>query len=438
MAEKTNPIVVREGSVTITLYKTKHATSASGFNYRFRWVDPATGEDHWGSGVNLERAKAKARTQARQLSLGITQAQRITAADVQELAAARGIVAKTSVPITIALQEWVAAREIAGPAILEACRAWKTSRPTVKRILLGEAISKFIAAKVAAKRKLKTYGPKLAQVLNGLGNVHLDTLTTAAIQKWYNGIPDGTTANDRLKRLVTLLHWSRRQGYLNRLQPLPTDDLDRRTDSPAEIGIIDAAALKDILEFFRASHPQYLAAVALAAFCGLRSDEIHGKRTDKGVSRTKVPRQRWSDIKLTSENPHLNVTIAKTGTPSWRLVPICPAGVKWLNLSRAKFPSDEYVCIAGAMERVRELYRARLRQRFEDQGVTGAELAERIDHGLPENAFRHSRITYRIAELNGNKHQVAEESGNSVAIINRRYRRPAERSDALAWFAVSP
>jgi hypothetical protein len=58
-------------------------------------------------------------------------------------------------------------------------------------------------------------------------------------------------------------------------------------------------------------HLKFLAAVVLAGFCGIRSDEIHGKR-DYGRKK----RQDWDDIHL--KRKFVQVTIAKTNTSSSR------------------------------------------------------------------------------------------------------------------------
>ncbi len=54
------------------------------------------------------------------------------------------------------------------------------------------------------------------------------------------------------------------------------------------------------------------------------------------------------------------------------------------------------------------------------------------------NALRHSYGSYRASMLSGNLHQLAEEMGNSVAMIRRHYRNPRPKSQAKAWFAIMP
>jgi hypothetical protein len=53
------------------------------------------------------------------------------------------------------------------------------------------------------------------------------------------------------------------------------------------------------------------------------------------------------------------------------------------------------------------------------------------------NAMRHSRISYRLSEIH-NEHQVAAESGTSVAMIHGHYRELATEAEAKTWFGVMP
>jgi hypothetical protein len=64
-----------------------------------------------------------------------------------------------------------------------------------------------------------------------------------------------------------------------------------------------------LLRFFHEGHIQYLAALVLAGFCGIRSDEIHGKRDDD-----REKRQVWEDVHL--KRKFVEVTNAKTNTAS--------------------------------------------------------------------------------------------------------------------------
>jgi hypothetical protein len=57
---------------------------------------------------------------------------------------------------------------------------------------------------------------------------------------------------------------------------------------------------------------------------------------------------------------------------------------------------------------------------------------------LPENCFRHSFISHRVAALGGNKPPVATEAGNSVTKVDSNYRVPLTEREGKAWFEVFP
>ncbi len=66
-------------------------------------------------------------------------------------------------------------------------------------------------------------------------------------------------------------------------------------------------------------------------------------------------------------------------------------------------------------------------------------LAKRAGVNLPKNALRHSFITYRCAIL-GDVPRVADECGNSPAIIRKYYRKRGGQvqADAPKWFEIYP
>lgn len=146
---------------------------------------------------------------------------------------------------------------------------------------------------------------------------------------------------------------------------------------------------------------------------GMRSDEVHGKWAKKGKPRADMPRQTWEDIDLAAR--HLTVTVAKVGTPDWRLVPIPLAALEWLLLCPDRTGP---VCSAGGLLRVRAL-------------------CKKAGISLAYNAFRHSYISHRIG-FNKDKGACATDCGTSVKEIDRRYRRPIAPEIGKEYFRVRP
>lgn len=397
------PIIKRAGSVIVKIYRVTRTNGQEIFTVA--WVGPHGRETaQYG---RLDRAQDEAQLKADQMAAGL--AEMASRGDLLELSEARRIAG--SVPVLTALAEWAKARELVGDDLLPACRQFKDAKtkPAAKRIQLGAAIDEFIAAKEAAGKKGRTYRAKLKAMLLGVGDLYLDTITAAVLTKWLNGVDDAVTRNDLRKRAFSMFLWARRVGYLPRGEELEIAHTERAKEAATEIGILMPAVWRDVLKFFHDKHPQHLAAVVVAGFCGLRSDEIHGKRDDREI------RQVWEDL-LVDERAYLRVTNAKTNTPQWRHVPLCPAALEWLKLCPGEHKGP--VCEPAAMEKVRAL-------------------AIEAGHKLPENCFRHSYITMDIA-VHENKAATANRAGNSEAEINRRYRVPMAKAEGLAWFGSTP
>ena len=154
-----------------------------------------------------------------------------------------------------------------------------------------------------------------------------------------------------------------------------------------------------MLRLIRDKAPDYLPALAVAAFCGLRRSEVHG--------------QDWKDIHL--ERKLLRITKAKKGTPANRLTPLCDAAVEWLLPHRKK---EGPICTNLAIDRIRDIART-------------------AEYDLADNGFRHSFISYRVAAT-GNIPETSLEAGNSVAMINKHYREVVTKDEAKVWFSITP
>lgn len=401
------PLTVRDRSATVKIYRIGAETTKSKFSYVLAWVGSNGRERR--TFADLTEAKAEANLKAGQLADGVADSMHMSRSDAVELAEARELVASAGMPLLSAVSEWVKARELAGAAVLEACTAWSERRTsTITRIKVGAAIDVFLADKEAAKKKSRTYESKLRPAREYFGDVYLDTITASMWAKYLHRFDDAVTRNDMRKRAVTLCRWARRHGHLADGLVPEVEKTERAKETAQPIGILTPETYHRLLHHFREHHPNHLAALVLAGLCGVRSDEIHGKRDDRDR------RQVWEDIHLGRK--FISVTVAKENTPSNRVVHLSPAAVAWLQACPGERKGP--VCVPGAMERVREI------------GITAG-------FNLPENCFRHSWITYRIA-LTGNKHETSTEAGNSVKEIDRRYRVPRPKADGVRWFATRP
>lgn len=395
-------MLIKDQSVVVRIYREKSSTTKDGYAYRVSWIG--------GEGLTrvlrgkLEDAKEFARQKARVLARGLTETSRL---DAFELAEARKLAGTKT--LLSAMTQWAKAYEHAGEAMIEACQAWKKVSAGPTRITVNQVVEDFIKAKSAANKEGElTYRAKLKPVKTAFGDAYLDTITTRMWTDYLLRADDPVTRNDLRKRAVTLCRWAQNQGYLPLDKKTEVERTERAKEIARPIGILTPKQFSDVLEFLRRKHPELLAAGVIAGFCGLRAAEIHGKRGDD-----RVKRQMWDDIHL--DRGFLSVTAAKENTPANRIVHLEPNTVEWLRLVEKKTGP---VCDSGAMETLR---RVCLEAKF----------------SLPDNCFRHSYISYRIART-GDKAGTATEAGNSVKEIDRRYRVPLPKSDGEAWAAITP
>ncbi|MSU48814.1 MAG: hypothetical protein EXS37_06970 [Opitutus sp.] len=410
------PRIVKSGHASVKIYRNvQHERKKGGpyVVYVLTWRTP-TGRQRQ-KFKDVKTAISEARLKADHLAEGRVESARMTTGDCDELAAARELAG--DVPLLSALREWKKIQALSKGQGIAAAELWaQHNQSSLKRIKVGDAIDLFIKGKErAGKQGERTYRSKLKPLGVFFPDRYLDALTSDELTAYLEKYQDGVTRNDFRKRAVALFRWAQKSGYMPRGIQLEIEHTERADEKPTEIGTITPDTYAKLLDYFRVKHPQHLAALVLAGFCGIRADEIHGKHHDRSK------RQIWEDINL--EKKYLNVTVAKKNTPSWRLVTLCDAAVEWLMLcGERKGP----VCEIGAMAKIRALA----------HDAKTSDKKARFQK-LPENCFRHSAISYRIA-VTGDKAATATWAGNSVAEIDRRYRRPMTKEAGEAWFSFRP
>jgi len=402
---ETFPISIKRGSVVVRIYRLKHKGAAKGWVYDVKWYVGKTRRSK--QTTCLEKAKELANLKAKQLAAGrISAAESISGDDAYLLAEAREICGAT--PILAALKEWRRAHEICGGALIPATEAWRARHAgNLKTISLPDAVKEFLKSKKRANVNVKsTYGrilERLAERLPGpMSAITVSVLETTVHDEFRvdgEELAKPTTYNTIRKRLVSLWRWCRKQGYLPRDSQTEAERMERAQEGPLDIGICTLKEYARVLDLISREHPRHLAVAALAGLCGLRRGEIHA--------------QLWSDINL--ERKHLRVTKAKANTPSKRLVTLCDAAVEWLM--RCKREGD-LVSPPWGVDRVRMFSK--------DKGLA-----------LPENAFRHSFISYRVAKT-GDVSETSLEAGNSPTTIHRHYRELVSKEEGEQWFNLTP
>jgi integrase len=398
------PVVIRRDSIAVRIYRYANPRTRSGYVYTVAWS--VGGKRYLLQRATVAKARAEAAAKAEQLAAGKFAAARdITVDDTATLAAARRICGKT--PVVAALEEWSRARTLSGGALLQAAKAWGEANRAAKPITVSEAVKLFINAKKRARVDVEASYQKVLPHLTERFDGPISAISARVLEDWVHqrfsvgGRMHPVTFNTCRKRLVALWRWLRKQGYLPRSVQTEAEQIDAMSEPDLDIGILTVADFARALLLMRDRHPGHLAATVLAGFCGLRRSELH--------------KQRWSDVHL--DRRFLKVTAAKRNTPAKRLVPLSGAAVEWLMLCDRK---GELVSPPWALDRVRAFCRE------SDPPVL-----------CPENGFRHSFVSYRVAAT-GNVAETALEAGNSPAIVFNHYRELVEKKEGAAWFALTP
>ncbi len=404
------PRRVKVGHATVVVYRLKHKGGRKGVTHVVAWQTPAGRQRK--KIANEKAAMDEARLKASQLNAGKIEAADVSASDREELAAARRITG--SIPLISALQEWQEARSLCGQNLLGAVRFYADHFKNSERksILVKDAVTAFMKAKRDEGIAVSSSYGKVLPRLHGsvLENLPLESIGKEQLADWISSAfaVEGSerahpeTFNTARRRLVTMWKWARDEGFLPKLAKTAPEEIKTRKDligAHEPIGIMKLSDWRKSLELIRKEAPDLLGHLVLGGFCGLRRSELMA--------------QKWADIDL--KRGHLRVTKAKPRTPARRLVPISAAARKWLELCPH---DDELIGKPWAGDHVRSRIKA-----------------AKIE--CPENAFRHSFISYRCAET-GSVDRAAQEAGNSPKIVFQHYRELVTPKDGKAWFAVSP
>jgi integrase len=292
------------------------------------------------------------------------------------------------------------------PAELAEFRKWKAASNDSPA--LGDACSEFIllkAQKSSRHRLSLTRDLALFEKFIGAGRA-IATITALDIQRFLSSRDAGQRRKFNLRvAVISLFRWSRRMSYLP----------DRTTEAekvepielvPGQVSIITPDQMRTLLDNVR---PEYLPWLCVAAFAGVRSEEIAPDRHS-----VKSPLM-WEDFDWKHKVIIVRAETAKTKHE--REVPILPNLAQWLAPYRnAKGP------VLGAMLQPSKNETRRL---------------GKMIGGWKHNALRDSFCSYR-ARMTQNVPQVSYEMGNSIAMVKRSYHRRQPIRAARLWFNIRP
>ena len=357
----------------------------------------------------IELARSIAISTARQLSEGIGHIQTLQPKEVGDYTAAMQILRKhPGVTLGQALSEWAAASKILdGGSIISACEHFTRfqKKKAIPRITVATAVKDFLAAKERAGVS-KRYTDQLKYRLKPFTKrfrCDVASITTSDLQSFLDDtrLSPRTRINYR-ESIQTLFNHLRRHGFLPREESTEAEHLDRPKATPTDIGIYTPENIQRVLDCtLPAKNNLASIGIALGAFAGLRSAEIH--------------RLSWSDIgeKYITIKP----LTAKTG--SRRIIPILEPLKAVIDIvGRGKgaihdYKNETHLC-------------GQISAAFSGVGIEPT-----------HNGLRHSFCSYRLAQIK-NAAQVSLEAGNSPKTLFKHYAELVTEEQATAWFNIAP
>jgi integrase len=276
---------------------------------------------------------------------------------------------------------------------------------SLKKAPLEDIRAKMLADLESDKRSgyhISTVGHHTKRFVDYFKARSITSITTSDINTWLRDLPGGGRNRDNHRDSIqNFLNFARSEGYLPKSLPLATKDAARMNEESAENEIY---TVKEGHALIEQAPKRLIPTLAIKLFAGLRSEEVF--RLD------------WAAIKFDRDVIILSKAITKTNIR--RLVPLLP------NLKRWLLPyKDSTGKVAERWSSPKTMCRA----------WTGH--ARNAGVAYKKNGMRNSFISYRVAVVKSIA-QVALESGNSPAVIDRDYRELATEADGKSWFAIVP
>ena len=279
------------------------------------------------------------------------------------------------------------------------------------RITVPAAVEKCLAqARADGKSDARMH--QLEHYLNAFAadmNCEVGEVTPGLVSRYLTGMATSERTKKNARDVLGYFgRWCVLHGYLERGSDL-VEGVQRCSMKPGEIQIFTPAEISKLIEHADARLLPY---IVIGAFAGLRQAEI--MRLD------------WSEIDL--GDGFIEVKAEKSKTDTRRLIPIAPNLAAWLKECRKK---SGPVCSIGNVVNALMKLVGKINKAMPES------TPEKDRMAWKKNALRHSYISYRVAEC-ADVARVADESGNSPAIIKANYLKRVKPAQAAEWFNVLP
>ena len=400
------PIVVKRGSSEVKIYRDR---KLEGMYYRVVYYTKTTvdGKDvskrHRLNFSDLDEATNEAEAKASWLSRLDGDALQFSGRDRHIYARALDAVKEFDLPLDAVASEYADARNVLdGVPLIDAVRFYARHHGKgIKRKSVTLAVDEMIERK-ATKGVSKLYLDDLRYRLGAFKEAFrcdVSAITPDDVAAFFDGLKLSSRSHTNFLCAVrTFFRFAQKHDWLSKEIDL-LSRVEKRNGRPTPVEIFMPSELGALLKH---ASPQIAPCIALAAFAGLRAEEIL--------------RLEWSDVER--RPGFIEVAAHKAKTATRRLVPIAENLASWLAIA----PRDD-----GRVWRHSKAWF------FE--AMRNAASHAKIK--WKQNALRHSFISYRLTELQ-DVNRVALEAGNSPQMIFRHYRELATPVQARTWFAIAP
>jgi integrase len=401
------PIKIRRDSVTVRIYRTKNARGYESFFVA--WNEG--GKRKLKSFSEIGAAKEGAESKASELARGDHGGIFLTGAALHTYKRAITNAAPLNCELDVAVKESADARAILGgrATVVEVCRDWVKRNATALPSITVSAAVEQLKEQAKVDRKSEERKKQLRIVLDRFAanfNVEVHTLTPNLISDYLAALP----LAERSKRnhrdvLGFFFRWLVLRGYV----PKGTDLLEGVQNYTArKIGEISIYSADEMARLIAAADDRILPFIVIAGFAGLRHAEIS--------------RLEWLDVDLQDKFIEVKAEHSKTNTR--RIVPIKDNLAAWLRPMAKR--SGKVVTVANISKQLLKTAEATSNAEKEIKPLI-----------WKHNALRHTYISARVAE-SGDVPRVADEAGNSVAVIRSNYLKRIRPAAAKEWFEIRP
>ena len=394
------PEVVGDGSVQVLIYFDRDKTR-TGYRVVF-WRGRQRVRKFF---IEYAQAKEEARRIAGNLRAGRIEVANTDPADLQDLSRARLAISGLGVSLEHAAREYAEAhkllegRSVSGFVQTHLARVGK-----LKDATMMEAAHALIEEKTA-RGKGHTW---IKSLRNFLLNSSLKKLEKPMISVTVEDLENllrtwsGRTRNNKIRFLVQLFNYAKGK-YIPEAEKSVAQKLPFDVETPGEVQIWTPEEAKLLLD---QALPEELPFFAIAMFSGIRTCEIC--------------RMDWSQVRPHPDPDESHIEVKAAGSKKQlgrRIVPILPALAAFLE--KTGVPKSGRIVPNSNMQTRQEL------------------LALRTGLDWKYNSCRHSFGSYRMADIK-NVYQVAEEMGNSPAMVKKHYFQAVTKAEATRFWAIRP